>query len=123
MCNTAEHIYRAVRPKSIYLRPDGSIAAAAFKDKKGASVEIQLGRNDDDVRIHMSRLSGNLAKIPVAVCDKANVEIFYDDSPNKYHRLLLNKKRESDNDKILTPLQAEELADGIIAVFQLDNKK
>lgn len=122
MCNTAEHIYRAVRPKGIYWKEDGSVAAAAFKDKKGASVEIQLGRSDDDVRIHMSRLSGKLAKVPVAVCDEANVEMFYDDSPNRYHRLLLNKKRENNNDKALTPLQAEELAEGVVAVFPIDSQ-
>lgn len=104
------NVFRALRPKMEFECSDGSISPSAFKDKKGLSVEIDLDRNDLQVISSMHKyLEGNILKIKVSVCEECDVEIFKDDSPNKYHRLLLNKYR-SENDKQLTTEQCIALA-------------
>lgn len=115
-----EHIYRALAPWKMYERPDGTICNAAFKDSKGLSVELQYHRFDSDVAEHMHNvtgLHGNIAKIPSSVCEESEIEIFNSPSSNKYHRLLLDKSRNSDNDLCLTEKQADDLADSIVRII------
>ena len=71
-----EHIYRALAPWKMYERPDGTVSNAAFKDDKGASVELQCDRSDDEVVIHMHEyLKGNIAKVGCSICEKTGIEI------------------------------------------------
>lgn len=108
---TNDNVYRALNPKMMFERPNGSVSPSAFKDKNGLSVEIGLGRSDLLVVGSMQRyLDGNILKIKVSVCEECNVEIYNDtNSPNKYHRLLLDKNRVNDN-KSLTQSQCKHLA-------------
>lgn len=106
-----DNVFRALMPERRFERPDGSISPAAFKDRKGLSVEIGADRSDFEVAntIH-SYLRGNILKISTAVCEENEVEIFNDKSPsNKYHRLLLNAKR-ANGDLRLTQEQCVALA-------------
>lgn len=106
-----DNVFRALHPKRAFERPDGSISPAAFKDRQGLSVEIGLDRSDLDVvnAMHIY-LNGNILKISVEVCTENDVEVYDDNNPyNKYHRLLLNRKR-AEGDFILTPEQCVALA-------------
>jgi len=115
-----EHVYRALKPSKMYEREDGTVSNAAFKDEKGLSVELQCFRSDFDVVDHMrnvTRLHGNIAKIPSSVCEESDIEIFNSPSNNQYHRLLLNKLRKNEKDLCLTDMQADDLADGIAGIL------
>lgn len=105
-----DNVFRALKPEKRFERPDGSISPAAFKDNKGLSVEIGVGRSDFEVAntIH-SYLRGNILKISTSVCEENEIEIYNDKSPNKYHRLLLNAKR-ANGDLSLTQDQCYALA-------------
>lgn len=106
----ANNVFRALRPKMAFEKPDGSVSSAAFKDKRGLSVEVDGGRSDFVVINTMhSYLEGNIVKIGVSVCEANDVEIYNDFSSNKYHRLLLNKRR-NEGDYCLTPIQCAALA-------------
>lgn len=115
-----EHVYRALKPSKRYEREDGTVSNAAFKDEKGLSVELQCLRSDIDVVDHMrnvTRLHGNIAKIPSSVCEESDIDIFNAPSNNEYHRLLLNKFRKNEEDLCLTDIQADDLADGIVDIL------
>lgn len=114
-----DYVYRALAPWKEFERSDGTISPAAFKDEKGASVEIGEGRTDLNVVNSMRKyLKGNIAKIKIDICEDANVEIFNDHSDNKYHRLLLNQKRVNDSDLSLTPSQAFYLSKNISVIIK-----
>lgn len=112
-----EHVYRAIKPKQIYNKQNKvRVSSAAFIDPMGLSVEIQNGREDQEVEIHLKQFfKGNIektVKIPVKVCEIANIKIYNDNSRNKYHRLLFDKDKPFDEngDNSLTDEQAFELA-------------
>ncbi len=106
----ASNVFRALNPRMAFERPDGSISSAAFKDKRGLSVEIDGGRRDLEVVNAMhSYLDGNIAKIGISICETNDVEIYQDDSSNKFHRLLLNRHRAEGN-YCLTQSQCAALA-------------
>lgn len=42
----SEKLYRAVLPDGIYIKPDGSVTSAAFKDSKGLSVDREMCREN-----------------------------------------------------------------------------
>ena len=106
-----DNVFRALNPNMAFEKPDGSISAAAFKDKNGFSVEIDDGREESDVINSMlSYLDGNIVKISVSVCEANDVEIYNDYSPNKYHRLLLDKLRIDDDHYSLRQKQCKALA-------------
>jgi len=111
-----EHIYRALTPWKAYRRFDGTVSSAAFKDAKGASVELQCSRTDDEVAIHMhGYLKGDIAKIRCSICEESKVEIVNIPSNNPYHRILLNKLRANDSNWCLTDEQADILAENIVS--------
>lgn len=85
--NNTEHICRAIHPYKDFIKENGRISSAAFKDRKGLSVEQGLGRADKDVVAHIrqSKLQGKVAKIPVDVCNEANIIIFNDKAKNIYY--------------------------------------
>ena len=113
--NNAENVYRAIHPHRNFIKADGGISSAAFKDPKGLSVEQGLGRSDRDVVAHIrqTKLQGKVAKISVEVCDNANITIYDDKAKNVYHRLLLNKPYDPNGNNSLTKGQARALAAGI----------
>jgi len=89
-----DYVYRAIHPKRVdFICLDGSIAPAAFIDPKGLSVELGSDRTDTDVVNHIrkAKLQGKIAKISVRICDDADITIYDDKAKNEYHRLLLNK--------------------------------
>ena len=105
--NDNEHVFRALNPKKMFESSDGTISPAAFKDKRGLSVEIGMGRSDDEVvNSMMIYLSGNIVKIDVRVCKDVDIEIFNDNATNKYHRLLLDGCRLDKSEFCLTSKQA-----------------
>lgn len=105
------NVFRALHPKRAFEKPNGTVSSAAFKDSNGLSVEIDGGRGDFMVINTMhSYLSGNIVKIGVSICNAYDVEIYNDYSPNKYHRLLLNKQR-AEGDYCLTQEQCDALAE------------
>lgn len=113
--NNAEHVYRAIHPYRNFIKADGSISSAAFKDPKGLSVEQGLGRTDKDIVAHIrqTKLQGKVAKIPIEVCNNANIKIFDDKAKNIFHRLLLNKSFDPNGNNSLTKGQARALSAGI----------
>lgn len=111
-----DNVFRALRPRMAFEKPDGSISSAAFKDRRGLSVEIGGGRKDFVVINAMhSYLDGNIVKIGVSICEANDVEIYNDYSPNKYHRLLLNKRRAM-GDYCLTQEQCAALAENCVLI-------
>lgn len=113
--NSAEHIYRAIHPHKNFIKENGSISSAAFKDPKGLSDELGSGRTDKMVvdHIRQTKLQGKVAKISVEVCDNANITIYNDKAKNVYHRLLLNKPYDPEGNNSLTKGQARILAANI----------
>lgn len=112
-----EHVYRAIKPKDIFVKKNNKISPSAFVDPKGLSVEIQQGRQDCEVEAHLKQFfKGKIAKtvkISTVVCDNNNISIFNDHSRNEYHRLLLDKDRpynENEDNNFLTDEQAFILA-------------
>lgn len=116
VCKSKEYVYRAIKPKYLFAKANGRISSSAFIDEKGLSVEIQQGRKDRDVEIHLKQFfrgkTAKIVKVSTDVCDKVNVIIFNDDSPNEFHRLLLDKNKpfNENGDNSLTDEQAFELA-------------
>lgn len=110
--NNREHVYRAIHPHKNFIKEDGSISSAAFKDPKGLSVELGSGRADKDVVAHIrqTKLQGKIAKISVEVCGNANITIYNDNAKNVYHRLLLNNPYVPGGNNSLTKKQARALA-------------
>lgn len=112
-----ENIYRLIKPKDLYIKNNKvKISSAAFVDPKGLSVEIQQGRQDRVVEAHLKIFfRGKISKtvkISTDVCDKFNINIYNDNSPNKFHRLLLDfaKAFDENGDNSLSDDQAFELA-------------
>ncbi len=115
-----EHVYRALKPSKMFEREDGTVSNAAFKDKKGLSVELQCFRSDIAVVDHMRNvtgLQGNIAKIPCSICEDSDIEIFNSPSKNEYHRLLLNKFRKNEKDLCLTDTQADDLSESVVRII------
>lgn len=113
-------IYRALNPRMAFEKPDGSISSAAFKDKKGLSVEQQMGRMDTNVAEHMmSYLNGNIAKIRRVIC--GDCDVIVQPKPlngNEFHCLLLNSNRTNDENLSLTNSQAKYLARHIDTIIK-----
>ena len=117
--NNNEYVFRALAPWMAFERKDGTISPAAFKDKNGVSVEIGDGRSDlKVVNSMMSYLSGNVVKVGVSVCECADVEVFNDNSDNKFHRLLLDKNRVDNSNLRLTPSQAIYLSENFDVIIK-----
>ncbi|MCM1166020.1 MAG: hypothetical protein NC299_09255 [Lachnospiraceae bacterium] len=117
--NSTDYVYRAIHPNRNFIKADGSISSAAFKDPKGLSVEQGLGRADKDVVTHIrqAKLQGKITKISVKVCINANITIYNDKAKNIYHRLLLNRPYDHNGNNTLTKTQARALATNISALL------
>lgn len=76
-----EKLYRAVWPPSharMYWKKDGSVSSAAFKDKRGLSVERGYHRDDTTVVETMKTFfSGIVIKVGVDDCHAVNALVLY----------------------------------------------
>ncbi|MBS5401659.1 hypothetical protein [Bifidobacterium sp.] len=84
-----ESLLRAVYPparKPIFWQ-NGKLSSAAFKDKKGLSVERTYDRTIEEAALSMSqRFVGFIVYVTVSDCKKVNAYVKYcPSSNNKYH--------------------------------------
>ena len=64
-----EKLFRAVRPKDPYLKEDGSISSAAFKDTNGLSVDRDGGRTISESLLFIkSHLTGIIVWVTYQNC-------------------------------------------------------
>lgn len=83
-----EFFLRAVLPPD--LRPnfwrDGKLTSAAFKDKKGLSVDRTMSRTlREAAQCMLSRLQGPVFAVSVPHCKEVQITMYYRPSSNKYH--------------------------------------
>lgn len=88
--NNDEKLYRAVYPPEIndlFWKKDGSLTSAAFRDKRGLSVERGFYREDEQVVRAMSNyFSGIVAVVTVRDCRDVNALVLYlPTGRSKYH--------------------------------------
>ena len=60
-----EKLYRAVLPYEMFLREDGSLTSAAFRDRKGLSVDRGNDRPDLDAAAFMRQSGRNTRPFPL----------------------------------------------------------
>lgn len=93
-----EKLYRAVQPKDMYFKEDGSLSSAAFKSSNGCSVDRGDGRTDIEAAdFMMKKLTGDIYRIDVGDCIEKDVFIRHEpveDDP--YHSGLYRDKGLSD---------------------------
>lgn len=74
-----EKFYRAVKPEGIYIKSDGSISSAAFKDSNGCSVDYGCGRTDKEAANFMlKKLSGNVYYFYFNNCLERDIFVNYE---------------------------------------------
>ena len=74
-----EGLYRAVIPKDIFVKNDGSISSAAFKSSTGCSVDRGAGRTDEEAaRFLRNKLQGNVYGFKVKDCNDKDIFIRYE---------------------------------------------
>ena len=82
-----EQLLRAVLPIDKYWKEDGSLSSAAFKDKKGLSVDRTGNRTlEESAAFIRSHLSGTIVWVTVQHCYEAKAAVYYLPlSNNIYH--------------------------------------
>lgn len=105
-----EKLFRAVRPayfKDMYIE-DGRVSSAAFKDKRGLSVDRQGRRKSEECVDNMKeKLDGSILSVLVKQCLDADIYIKYAPSThNVYHTELHRSKSIT----LLSTSQAKKLA-------------
>lgn len=109
--NPAECLYRAImpsKPNMLFMKDDGSVSSALYKDPNGCSVDRGNYRNDNDVVADMQkRLVGNIAKFSVKTCNEADILIKYLPENNDIYHSELHRDI---NRKLLSKSQAKFLA-------------
>ena len=113
-----EKLFRAVRPVcngKIFIE-NGKISSAAFKDKKGLSVDRQGYREINDcLKTMKQKFEGIIVSVLVNQCNKLQIKICYCPSKNnEYHTEL----HQSDDERLLSDIQAYCLAK--LAVIEND---
>ncbi|MDF1495231.1 hypothetical protein [Caproiciproducens sp. CPB-2] len=103
-----EQIYRAILPADCYWKPDGTLSSAAFKDKKGLSVDRANGRSQSEcISFMKSHLSGSIAFVTVKMCHNVNALLKYLPLPDdEFHSEIHN----SESIALLSKRQAKYLA-------------
>lgn len=114
--NNNEDLYRAVFPRDILSKKDGTISSAAFRVRIGCSVERSYDREESEIIEQMKGwFKGSfIVTVKVDECKKANTYVVYKPSyRSDYHSEIWNTK-----DKIvLTKPQAKKLAKYAKIVF------
>ena len=110
-----ELLLRAVLPLGMYWE-NGSLSSAAFKDKKGLSVDRVYDRNlEIAVTKIKTTLRGSIVSVSVGDCRDVSACVKYLPSPNNpYHCEIHHSKKE----KLLDEIQAKHLAS--VAQIQYD---
>ncbi len=104
-----EKLYRAVWPASMFWKRDGRVSSAAFKDKKGLSVERGDFRPDYQVVDDMKKIfSGVIISVSAGQCREVRAVLKYLPSQrSRYHSEI-----HGGNDSVrLSNSQAKYLAD------------
>ena len=108
-----EKLYRAVRPMNMFVKEDGTITSAVFKDsnkESGLSVDKQDNRtNEAAINFISDTKEGWIVSVSVENCDNRRIE--YKHIPladNPYHSEL--SKDRSNKNFTLTDGQAKHLA-------------
>lgn len=106
-----ERLLRAVRPNDKrfkFWKDNGKLSSAAFKDKKGLSVDRTYDRSMAESIIFIKQnLSGNIVSVSVSDCNEIETCLKYLPSEyNKYH----SEIHGSENEIILSDIQAFQLA-------------
>lgn len=85
-----EKLYRAVVPKDMYFKENGTLTSAAFKDSSGCSVDRGDNRTDEEAAIFMKKnLEGEIYRIQVSNCREKEIHIQYEpEEENPYHSAL-----------------------------------
>lgn len=115
-----EKLYRAVWPPGhpmMFWKKDGSISSAAFKDRRGLSVERGYYRDDDIVVQSMKKFfSGIVIKVGVDDCHAVNALVVYLPSErSQYH----SEIHGSQDLAVLNPDQCKYLAEHCTVVGPL----
>ncbi len=103
-----EKLYRAVLPSEEFWKADGSLSSAAFRDRRGLSVDRGYYRPDHEVVENMlQRLKGDIVSVTVKDCNNVQALVLYKPSrENIYHSEI-----HSNNTRILlTDSQRKRLA-------------
>lgn len=109
--NDDERLYRAVLPKDMYWKSDGTLSSAAFYDPYGLSVERGYNRKTEDVIKTMKnrKFRGSLVSVKVATCKDVEAVVKYKPSPNsEYH----SEIHGSEEKALLSNKQRKKIADG-----------
>lgn len=114
-----EKLYRAILPLEPFVKKDGSISSAAFKDRNGLSVDRQMHRfNHEAVEFIKNMKSGSIVSITVGICRNENILCVYCPvEDNKYHSEL----HKDENKKALTSAQAKHLSQ--LCVIEYDSQR
>lgn len=112
-----EGLYRAIYPPQIadiYWKANGQLSSAAFKDRRGLSVERGAERSDEQVKQHMSLyFTGLIYRVFVKDCNDINAVVKYLPSRNNvYH----SEIHGSENQVVLSQSQAKHLAQKAVCV-------
>ena len=106
-----EKLYRAVRPIPLFIKNDGRLSSAAFRDKRGLSVLRGDGRDDsivDDELHHVVGLDGRTAIFKVLDCRAVHaVPVYLPSKASVYH----SEVHGSEKQIILNPSQCKHLAE------------
>lgn len=117
-----EKLYRAVYPatyKEMFWKKNGKVSSAAFKDKKGLSVERGYGRSDEAVIADMRNFfcGSNIVSVTVKECrDVSAVVKYLPTERSRYH----SEIHSSDQKKLLTESQAKYLANKAVIKYKED---
>lgn len=111
-----EELYRAVFPRDIFLKKNGTISSAAFRTRIGCSVERSYYRKEIEI---IEQIKGwfegaFIVTVKVNKCKEADTYILYKPSERSdYHSEILKSKDEI----LLTKAQARKLAKFAKIVF------
>ncbi len=110
-----EKLYRAVIPKDMFIKADGSVTSAAFKVSNGCSVDRGNYRTDEEAAAFMKRsLQGSIYSLTVKICREKDVFVKYEPEENNPYHSGLYKNDELEK---MTPSQCRHLASSVQLVM------
>lgn len=83
-----EKLFRAVLPLDMFIRKDGTLTSAAFKDSQGLSVDRSGFRSDKEVvdAMRKNKFKGRIVSVTAGYCREINSMPLYKPSrSNIYH--------------------------------------
>lgn len=104
-----EDLYRAVLPRDVFNKENGTISSAAFKTSRGCSVERSYDRNETEIIEFMKKFfkGAFIVTVKVDECEKVDAYVIYKPSQrSNYHSEIWK----SEDTVLLTKSQAKKLA-------------